>query len=81
MLTVQLNLGTYYLAQLVPLVWIFVNIFLLVGFTLCGIQISSASLGLDILHPHISCEVVIVCVEPRADQLQTQTPHPSTHLV
>ena len=57
MLSVQLNLGTFYLAQLIPLVWIFLNIFLLVGFALCGVQVTSAYLGLDILFPHISCEV------------------------
>ena len=81
MLSVQFNLGTFYLAQLVPLVWIFLNIFLLVGFALCGVQVTSACLGLDILHPHISCEVVMVCIEPRADQPQTQAFHPPSHLV
>ena len=81
MLHIQFNLGTFYLAQLVPLVWIFLNIFLLVGFALCGVQATSACLGLDILYPHISCEVVMVCIEPRADQPQTQASHPPYHLV
>ena len=80
MLTFQLNLGTSYLAQLVSLIWIFVNFVLLVGFTLCGVQISSAFLGVDILHPHIGCEVVIVCALPRAGQLQIQASNPSTHM-
>ena len=72
MLTFQFNLGTSYLAQIVPLIWILVNFLLLMGFALCGVQLSSVFLGLDILHPHIGCEVLIVCVQPRADQLQTQ---------
>ena len=65
-----------YLAEIVLLLWIAVNFLLFVGFALCGVQLGSAILGLDILHPHIDCEVVIVCALPRASQLQTQVSSP-----